>query len=99
MTRALTWESALQEAPATGSRYEAGSWSYSSLGRTRGSAAASASPSRSVKLRSRSVGECQSRVADLTERPLILRGLISMNRFRTPSAHGTGPVSQADVSR
>ena len=34
-----------------------------------------------------------------TARPLILRGLISMNRFRTPSAQGTGPVSQADWSR
>jgi hypothetical protein len=63
------------------------------------SAAAPASPSRSVKLRSRSVGDCQSRETDPTERPLILRGLISMNRFRTPSAQGTGPVSQAVVSR
>jgi hypothetical protein len=34
-----------------------------------------------------------------TARPLILRGLISMNKFRTPSAQGSGPVSQADVSR
>jgi hypothetical protein len=42
---------------------------------------------------------CQSREGDLIERPLILRGVISMNRFRTPSAQGTGPVSQADVSR
>jgi hypothetical protein len=43
--------------------------------------------------------ECQSGEADPTERPLILRGVISMNRLRTPSAQGTGPVSQADVSR
>lgn len=41
----------------------------------------------------------QPRVGPRTARPLILRGLISMNKFRTPWAHGTGPVSQADISR
>jgi hypothetical protein len=41
----------------------------------------------------------QPRATPRTARPLILRGLISMNRFRTPSAQGTGPVSHADVSR
>jgi hypothetical protein len=41
----------------------------------------------------------QPRVGLRTARPLILRGLISMNKFRTPWAHGTGPVSQADISR
>ena len=40
-----------------------------------------------------------SREGRPTARPLILCGLISMNRFRTPSAHGTGPVSQAEVSK
>ena len=35
---------------------------------------------------------CQLPERDRTARPLILRGLISMNRFRVPSAQGTGPV-------
>ena len=41
----------------------------------------------------------QSREGRPTARPLILRGLISMNRFGVPVHQGTGPVSQADMSR
>ena len=41
----------------------------------------------------------QPRAAPRTARPLIVRGLISMNRLRTPSAQGTVPVSHAVVSR
>jgi hypothetical protein len=61
------------------------------LAKNPGSASIEIYPSRSLP--------SQPREGPRTARPLILRGLISMNKFRTPSAHGTGPVSQADVSR